>query len=62
MLLGVWLIIFWLGVGDTIYTLLLPIVLRKKFLSLPVSDHVLRTIGFYYGVKFGLDPFTWRMY
>ncbi len=60
--LGVWLIIFWLGLGDTIHNLLLPILFRKKFFSLPLSDQVLRTIGFYYGVKFGMDPFNWGMY
>ena len=60
-LLGVWLIIFWVGLGDTIHSFLLPMLFRKKFFSLPLSDQVLRTIGFYYGVKFGMDPFTWRM-
>jgi len=52
-LLGVWLIIFWLGVGDIIHSILLPTLFREKFFSLPLSDQVLRTIGFYYGVKFG---------
>jgi hypothetical protein len=59
--LGVWLIIFWLGLGDTIHSLFLPILFRKKFFSLPLSDQVLRTVGFYYGNKLGMDPFSWRM-
>src|SRR6266480_2830489 len=61
LILGAWFISFALGLGDLILGLL-PILFQGKLFSLPLSDHVLRTVGIYYGAKFGADPLTWKMY
>lgn len=61
LIIGAWFILFALGLGDLLLGLL-PILFRGKLFSLPQSDQVLRTVGIYYGAKFGEDPLSWRMY
>jgi len=60
LIIGAWFIFFALGLGDLILGLL-PILFQGRLFSLPLSDQVLRTVGIYYGAKFGADPLTWKM-
>lgn len=59
--LAFWLGIFWFGAAQFLGGLLLLPIHRILF-SLPPSDQALRNVGFYHGVRIGLDPLKCRMH